>query len=38
LAVSTVRVAAVSTLRAISFVAAPCCVTAAAMAPLILPI
>src|ERR1019366_2725256 len=38
LAVSTVRLAAVSTLRAISAVAAPCSVTAAAMAPLILPI
>ena len=37
-AVSTVRLAAISTLRAISCVAAPCSVTAAAMAPLISPI
>ena len=37
-AVSTVRLAAISTLRAISAVAAPCSVTAAAIAPLMSPI
>ena len=37
MAVSVVRLAAISTLRAISCVAAPCCVTAAAMAPLMSP-
>ena len=36
-AVYSVRLAAISTLRAISCVAAPCSVTAAAMAPLMSP-